>query len=95
MTVAEYEVRFDQLSCYAMHLIATEQDKCGKFEDWLRMEIKKGISVWDMHTFADMREVALQTERLIEEESSMVMEEYSVGKNLGKRKGNFPSSTGV
>ena len=65
MTVAEYEVKFDQLSRYAMHLIATKQDKCDKFEDRLRMEIKKGISVRDMHTFADLSEAALRTERLI------------------------------
>ena len=95
MSVAEYEVKFDQLSRYAMHLIATEQDKCEKFEDGLWMEIKKGISIWDMHTFADLREAALRTERLIEEESSMVMEEYNVGKNLGKRKENFSSSIGA
>ena len=87
MTVAEYEVKFDQLSRYAMHLVATEQDKCNKFEAGLRMEIKKGISARDMHTFTDLREAALRAERLIEEEFSMVSQEHSVG---GKRKGNFP-----
>ena len=75
MSVAEYEAKFDQLSRYAMHLVATEQDKCNKFEDGLRIEVKKDISVRDMHTFADLREAALRMERLIEEESSMVMEE--------------------
>ena len=59
------------------------------------MEVKKGISVQDMHTFANLRDAALRTERLIEEESSMVMEEQNMGKNLGKRKGNFSSSTGA
>ena len=48
MSVSEYEVKFDQLSRYAMHLAATEQDKCTKFEDGLRLEIKKGISIRDM-----------------------------------------------
>ena len=54
MSVTEYEVKFDQLSRYAIHLIATEQDKCSKFEDGLQLEIKKGISTRDMHTFADL-----------------------------------------
>ena len=71
MTIAEYEVKFDQLSCYEMHLIATEQDKCNKFEAGLRMEIKRGISAHDMHTFTDLREATLRVERLIEEEVSM------------------------
>ena len=71
MTIAEYEVKFDQLSRYAMILVATEQDKYNKFEAGLRMEIKKGISVSDMHTFTDLREAALRVERLIEEELNM------------------------
>ena len=89
MTVAEYEVKFDQLSRYAMHLVASEQDKCNKFEAGLRMEIKKGISTRDMHTFTDLREAALRVERLIEEEFSMGRQELSAGGSLGKRKGNF------
>ena len=59
MTIAEYEVKFDQLSRYTMHLVASEQDKCNKFEAGLRMEIKKGILAHDMHTFTDLREAAL------------------------------------
>ena len=71
MTIAEYEVKFDQLSRYVMHLVASEQDKCNKFEAGLHMEIKKGISARDMHTFTDLREVALRAKRLIDEELSM------------------------
>ena len=58
-----------------MHLVTTKQDKCNKFEDALRMEIKKGISVCDIHTFANLREAALRIERLTEEGLSMGMKE--------------------
>ena len=94
MSVAEYEVKFDQLSRYALHLVATEQDKCNKFEDGLRLEIKKGISTRDMHTFADLREAALRVERLMEEELSLVPEETGLSKGLGKRKGGFSATSG-
>ena len=58
------------------------------------MEIKKGISTRDMYAFADLKEATLQIERLLEEESSIGLEEQSLGKNLGKRKGNFSPPTG-
>ena len=32
MTVAEYELKFTQLSVYAGNLVATEEEKCLKFE---------------------------------------------------------------
>ena len=89
MSVSEYEVKFDQLSRYAMHLVATEEDKCTKFEEGLRLEIKKGISTRDMQTFGDLREAALRVERLVEEEKSVTVEEQEFTKSTGKRKGNF------
>ena len=95
MTVSEYEVKFDQLSRYAMHLVATEQDKCTKFEDGLRLEINKGISTRDMQTFGDLREAALRVERLMEEEKSMPIEEQGFTKGVGKRKGNFSTTSGA
>ena len=94
MTVAEYEVKFDQLSRYAMHLVATKQDKCTKFEDGLRLEIKKGVSTRDMHIFADLWEAALWVERLVEEEMSMKPEETGFGKGLKKRKGGYSTPSG-
>ena len=84
MIVVEYEVKFDQLSRYAMHLVASEQDKCNKFKGGLQMEIKKGISARDMHTLMDLREVALRAERLIGEEFSMGRQEQSIGQTKGK-----------
>ena len=59
------------------------------------MEIKKGISIRDMHTFADLREATLRVERLTKEELSMGMEEQNLGRSSGKRKGNFSPSSGT
>ena len=95
MTVVEYEVKFDQLSWYAIHLVATEQDKCTKFEDGLHLEIKKGIFVRDMQTFGDLREAALRVERLMEEEMNMMVEEQGFAKSTGKCKGNFSTTSRV
>ena len=39
MTVAEYSLKFTQLSVYAMSLVATQEEKCQKFEEGLN---------WDM-----------------------------------------------
>ena len=38
-TVAEYEMRFTQLSHYAPTMVATERDKCRRFEDGLHYDI--------------------------------------------------------
>ena len=95
MSVAEYEVKFDQLSRYAMHLVATKLDKCTKFEDGLRLEIKKGISARDMQTFGDFREAALRVERLMKEEMNMIVEEQGFVKSTGKHNGNFSTTSGA
>ena len=39
MTVAEYEVRFTQLSHYAPMMVFTERDRCRRFEDGLHYDI--------------------------------------------------------
>ena len=78
-----------------MHLVTTEQDKCTKFEDGLRLEVKKGISTRDMQTFGDLREAALRVERLVEEEMSMTVGEQGLSKSTGKRKGNFSTTFGT
>ena len=45
-----------------------------------------------MHTFAELREVALRVERLVEEEMSMVPEETGFSKGGKKRKGGFSTT---
>ena len=95
-TVAEYEVRFDQLSRYAPHMIATERAKCLKFVSGLRYAIKDRLTARDTQNFAELREAALWAERL-EMERITAMEESNVetgsSRGLGKRKGTFQPST--
>ena len=38
LTVAEYGLKFTQLSVYAMNLISTEEEKCLKFEERLHYD---------------------------------------------------------
>ena len=77
-TIAEYEVKFDQLSCYATHMIATERAKCLKFVSRLRYEIKNRLTTRDTQNFAELREAALWAERL-EMEKIAAMEESNIG----------------
>ena len=38
MTVAEYGLKFTQLSVYAANLVMTEEEKCQKFEEGLNYD---------------------------------------------------------
>ncbi|KAL0298739.1 UNVERIFIED_CONTAM: hypothetical protein Sradi_6533700 [Sesamum radiatum] len=44
-TVAEYELRFAALAKYAPEAVATQEDRCYRFEQGLRPEIKRGLAV--------------------------------------------------
>ncbi|KAK4385932.1 hypothetical protein Sango_2717200 [Sesamum angolense] len=45
VTVAEYELRFVALPKYAPEAVATQEDRCYRFEQGLRPEIKRGLAV--------------------------------------------------
>ena len=67
MTVAEYEVRFTQLSHYALVLVATEKDKCRRFEVGLNYEIWSKLTPTDLRSYQDLRAAAIRAERLMKE----------------------------
>ena len=67
MTVAEYEVKFTQLSRYASLMVASERDKCRRFEEGLKYEIRNNISIGELRNFTDLRTAAIRVERLIKE----------------------------
>ena len=67
MTVAEYEVRFTQLSHYASVLVATEKDKCRRFEEGLNYEIQSKLTPTDLRSYQDLRAAAIRAERLMKE----------------------------
>ena len=65
MTVAEYEVKFTQLSRYASSMVATERDKCRRFEEGLKYEIRSKITIGELRNFTDLRAATIRAERLI------------------------------
>ncbi|XP_065861824.1 uncharacterized protein [Euphorbia lathyris] len=67
MSVAEYEVKFNQLSTYVSSLVATEKDKCRQFEEGLRFEIRNRITAYDLETYVKLKAAAIRGERLEKE----------------------------
>ena len=65
MTVAEYELKFTQLSVYAANLIAAEEEKCSKFEEGLTYKIRSKLTPYDMETFPRLITVAIRVEKLV------------------------------
>src|SRR3989442_2956544 len=72
MTVAEYELRFTQLSRYAGSLASSDRDKWHRYEEGLRWEIKSHITSYDTRSFADLRAAAIKAERLVGERPPFV-----------------------
>src|SRR3989442_2669327 len=72
MSVAEYELRFTQLSRYAGSLASSDRDKCRGYEEGFRWEIKSHITSYDMRSFADLRAAAIKAERLVGERPPFV-----------------------
>ena len=67
MTVAEYEVRFTQLSHYAPMMVGTERDKCRRFEDGLHYDIRSRLTLSDTRSYQELRAAATRVERLLKE----------------------------
>ena len=65
MTVAEYEVRFTQLSYYAPMMVVTERDKCRRFEDGLHYDIRSRLTLGDTRSYQELRAAATRVERLL------------------------------
>ncbi|XP_042023101.1 uncharacterized protein LOC121770438 [Salvia splendens] len=61
--VADYEVKFTQLSRYASAMLPTKQDKCRRFEEGLIYEIRSKITPSDLHCYSDLRAAAIRVER--------------------------------
>ena len=76
MTVAENEVKFTQLSPYAPMMVATERDKCRRFEDGLHYDIRSRLTLSDTRTYQELRAAATRVERLLKEN-----ERYQAARN--------------
>ena len=67
MTVAEYEVRFMQLSHYAQMIVASERDQCRWFEEGLNYDIRSRLTLSDLCSYQNLRAAAIRAERLLKE----------------------------
>lgn len=65
MTVADYEKKYIELSKYATTIIRNEVDKCRRFKDGLREEIRTYTNEIEWREFPRLIETALRVERSI------------------------------
>ncbi|XP_042033546.1 uncharacterized protein LOC121780087 [Salvia splendens] len=101
ISVADYEVKFTQLSRYASALLPTEQDKCRRFEEGLIYEIRSKITPSDFRTYNDLRAAAIRAERLVKERHVYIQRqkrgppEYrgESSSNISKRPSSFSSAS--
>ncbi|KAL2237893.1 UNVERIFIED_CONTAM: hypothetical protein Sindi_0981000 [Sesamum indicum] len=66
-TVAEYELRFAALAKYAPEAIATQEDRCYRFEQGLRREIRRGLAI-RITNFKTLVESAVRMEETVIED---------------------------
>ena len=86
MTVAEYELKFKQLSVYAAHLVATEEEKCLKFEEGLTYKIRSKLTPYDIETFPRLLAAAIRAEKLVNEKKVLLSSSEEISEKSGKRK---------
>ncbi|KAL0539688.1 hypothetical protein IC582_023904 [Cucumis melo] len=73
LSVAEYERKYTELSPYAHVIVASESDRCRRFERRLRFEIRTPVTAIAKWTnFSQLVETALRVEQSITEEKSAV-----------------------
>ena len=79
MTVTEYKVRFTQLSRYAPMMVATEKDRCRRFEEGLRYNKRSRLASIDLRTYQELKAAAIRAKRLLREK-----EEYQRSRKAEK-----------
>ncbi|KAL5758520.1 hypothetical protein ACOSP7_021131 [Xanthoceras sorbifolium] len=70
MTVIEYEREFVRLSKYSRDMVATEADKCRRFEDGLNGYIRLQVAAFEFEDFTRLVSTALNVERIKKEEQA-------------------------
>ncbi|KAL5830387.1 hypothetical protein ACOSQ3_019855 [Xanthoceras sorbifolium] len=70
MTVTEYEREFVRLSKYARDMVATEADKCRRFEDGLDDYIRLQVATFEFEDFTRLVSAALNVEKIKKEEQA-------------------------
>ena len=84
MTVAEYELKFTQLSVYAANLVATEEEKCLKFEEGLTYKIRSKLTPYDLEIFPRLIAAAIRAEKLVNEKKALLSSSEKTSERLGK-----------
>ncbi|KAL2240784.1 UNVERIFIED_CONTAM: Transposon Tf2-12 polyprotein [Sesamum indicum] len=83
-TVAEYELRFAALAKYAPEAIEMQEDRCYRFEQGLRPEIRKGLAV-RITNFKTLVESAVRMEEAVMEDKKKGEEKrkstYAIGES--------------
>ncbi|KAA0061627.1 putative polyprotein [Cucumis melo var. makuwa] len=73
LSVAEYERKYTELSRYADVIVASESDRCRRFERGLRFEIRTPVTAVAKWTnFSQLVETSLRVQQSITEEKSAV-----------------------
>ena len=67
MTVAQYEAKFIDVSCFSPQLIATEEEMAFKFQDGLKPYLKNKISILKLGVYSKVVDRALIIEKDNEE----------------------------
>ena len=63
MTMAHYEAKFIELSCFAPQLIAIEEEKTLKFQDGLKPYLKNKIFIMKFDVYSEVVDKALIAEK--------------------------------
>ena len=93
MSVAEYGLKFTQLSVYAMSLVATEEEKCQKFEEGLNWDIRSRLTSYDMESYSRLMAAAIRAEKLLNERKAFFAARGESSRRSGKRKEQSDSSS--
>ncbi|KAJ8771340.1 hypothetical protein K2173_026517 [Erythroxylum novogranatense] len=75
LSVADYEIRFNELMGYATALIPTEQDKCRQFEDGLNMEIRTRLAISNLSSFTELWATSIRIEQLLKDSQRELRQE--------------------
>ncbi|CAL2228487.1 unnamed protein product [Prunus armeniaca] len=63
MPILEYEHKFNELSRFSPKLVATEEERCRRFEEGLWLEIQVVVTA---NTYLNMRALAQAADRVAE-----------------------------
>ncbi|GAV66424.1 hypothetical protein CFOL_v3_09934 [Cephalotus follicularis] len=71
MSMTPYKHKFLELSHYAPALVANQEERCQRFLDSLRPEIRHSVATIDWNVFGNLVESAMRVELSINEQRSI------------------------